>query len=112
MDITTIVGVGLVIILVAGIAIGIQANEENYELKTKGIKVPGHIIYNEERHGTKGDSHRGGIINHPTVRFITTDGREIIGKPALEYISNRKIKEVMNIMVMYDPKNPYRFIIV
>lgn len=117
MEITTIVGVGLVIMMVVGIVIGIQASEENYELKTIGIKVPGHIIYNEERGGAdqsrRNDSPQpGGNINHPTVHFITKDGREIIGKPALEYISNREIKEVMNIMVMYDPKNPYRFIIV
>lgn len=85
-------------------------NDKIAELKRDGIRTMATIIENHETN-PKSMYRLGGNINTPTVRFFTTDGREIIGKPVLGFITQFEVTVPMHIDIIYDPADPDIFCI-
>jgi hypothetical protein len=81
-------------------------------IKRNGIKATGVIINNREFQGSYPDSEQlGGNINTPMIRFTIEDGSEITGKPVTGFISQHEVQVPSYINVIYDPKQPSKFII-
>lgn len=76
-------------------------------IKRNGIKTVGTIIENSEKQGSS--YQLGGNINNPTVRFITNEGKEIIGNPVVGFISQKEVVVPSTINIVYDSKNPNKF---
>ena len=80
------------------------------EIKRNGIRTVGTIILNRES-GAKSFYRLGGNINHPTIKFITAEGKEVIGEPIAAFISQHEVVVPSTIYIIYDLRNPERFCI-
>lgn len=80
------------------------------DLRRNGIRTVGTIIHNEESFQTS-KYRLGGNINNPTIKFITTDGKEIIGKPIIGFVSQHEVVVPSQVSIIYDVKKPYKFMI-
>ena len=96
----------IVLLLLSVITALLLANKfKAKKLRRRGIKVPGIIIENFDTHG-------GGftdIINDPVVCFTTLDGKDIVGRPVLGFVTRDEVNLPTNVSVIYDPKNPQSF---
>jgi hypothetical protein len=81
------------------------------KVKRNGISANGIIIENRESR-SKSIYRLGGNINYPTIKFLTVDGKEIIGEPIAGFISQQQVVVQSNIHLMYDLDNPERFCII
>jgi len=75
-------------------------------VKRNGVRAVGTIIKNEDR------QHRrqlGGNINSPTIRFITKEGKEIIGQPVIGFVTQYEVAVPSQVHVIYDSTNPEMF---
>jgi hypothetical protein len=93
------------IVLIAITALLFANKFKAYRLKRKGLRVPGIIIENYDTY--EGDNM--GIINDPVVRFTTLDGKDIVGRPLLGFVTRNELTLPSNIFVIYDPKDPKSF---
>src|ERR1043165_7262569 len=81
-------------------------------IKYNGVKVVGTIIQNTENsNGQDGFGRLGGNINEPTIKFITKDGQEIIGKPVVRFVSQHEVVVPSKVYIIYDAKDPQKFFI-
>src|SRR5215204_4412446 len=75
-------------------------------IKKNGVRVVGTIIQNNDRHG---NYQLGGNINSPTIRFVTEEGKEIIGKPVVGFTSQYEVAVPSHVNIIYDSRNPKQF---
>jgi hypothetical protein len=99
-------------VIVGCLYLGWTDKRKHIRLKRNGTKVYGTIISNREFVSGKVDFYRlGGNINTPTVKFMTQDGREIIGTPVLGFITQHEVIPPIQVIVFYNPKQPDEFCI-
>ena len=105
----------VVLIVIAGIVwFALDEKFRANQIKRNGIKVRGIIVANKEFTGAYKDDdpfQLGGLINEPTVKFITKEGKVIIGSPEIGFVSQHKIVPPVKVIVIYDPKQPEKFCI-
>ena len=100
----------LACIILAAIGFYLSQKRQISLIKRNGVRVIGTVIKNKEFKSD--DFYRlGGNLNDPTVRFITKDGGEIIGKPILGFTSQKEILTPFSVYIIYDSRNPQRFYI-
>ena len=51
----------------------------------------------------------GSNINNPTIKFTTSEGREIVGDPIVGFISQFEVVVPSQINIIYNSKNPKQF---
>jgi hypothetical protein len=81
------------------------------KIKRNGVRTLGVIVFSEESNSNS-MFRLGGNINNPVIKFITEDGREIIGKPISGFISQHEVFVMDKITIIYDRKNPNKFCVV
>jgi hypothetical protein len=99
----------LVLVFIAWLLwLSLKERSKDIWLKKNGVRVSGIIIENKEE---MAESYwrLGGNINQPTVKFITRDGREIIGTPILGFITQHEVAPPIWVTVFYDPNHPEKF---
>jgi hypothetical protein len=91
----------------------ISEGRKTHRIKQYGIKARGVIIENNEDSGGNEtlDGPLGGNINEPVIRFTIEDGSEIVGRPVTGFISQHEVLVPSYINIIYDPKEPAKFII-
>lgn len=95
--------IGLVIYFFLG-------KDTEHALKQHGIRTTGIIIYNKES-ASKSMYRLGGNINHPTIKFITETGEEVVGQPISGFISQYEVLVPSQVKIIYDKRVPKRFCI-
>ena len=100
----------LIAIAIAAVYFFIKQQATINSIKRNGIKVKGIIVENSEKQGSM--FQLGGNINAPTVKFITNDGQEIIGKPVMGFVSQTEILVPSYINVVYHSRNPRKFLVI
>jgi hypothetical protein len=100
----------LIFLIIAILAYYCYDYIERVDLKYNGVRAVGTIIHNEESF-SKSMYRLGGNINNPTIKFVTADGKEIIGKPIIGFVSQHEVTVPSQISIIYDPKNPHKFMI-
>src|SRR4051794_22865893 len=96
--------------MVIGLLWYLSERSKDDDIKNNGTRVLGTIINNKELILDWSEWDRlGGNINNPTVRFMTLEGREIIGKPIARFVTQYEVKPPANIYIIYDTRNPQRF---
>jgi hypothetical protein len=100
-----------VLLFIAGLLyMSLKERAKDMLLKKKGARVSGIIIENKEEMANS-NWRLGGNINQPTVKFITRDGREIIGTPIRGFVTQHEVVLPIWVTVFYDPKDPQKFTI-
>jgi hypothetical protein len=94
-------------VLAIGLYTYLNQKTKTNSIKQNGIRTVGTIIQNKETQNRL--DQLGGNINEPTIKFITKDGQEIIGKPVVGFTSQHEVMVPGKVSIIYDSKNPQKF---